>query len=48
MTSSMIRGRCRWVARGGLGVGVDALEQHDPALPAALDKLVDPDSRGIR
>jgi hypothetical protein len=32
----------------GPGGGRRRAEQHDPALPAALDKLVDPDSRGIR
>src|SRR5437764_2583341 len=30
----------------GAGGGRRRAEQHDPALPAALDKLVDPDSRG--
>jgi hypothetical protein len=30
----------------GPGGGRRRAEQHDPALPAALDKLVDPDSRG--
>jgi Rhodopirellula transposase DDE domain len=30
----------------GAGGGRRRAEQHDPVLPAALDKLVDPDSRG--
>ena len=30
----------------GPGGGRKRAEEHDPGLPAALDKLVDPDSRG--
>ena len=44
--NSTIRNRLPVGRSRGPGGGRKRAEEHDPELPAALDKLVDPDSRG--